>query len=199
MVKYHRVVAISGILPIVLGSLMLFNFYSVSSQQQSTLSGSAAAQIPSTMVQKTEKSTAAIKGTPRFVSIQSLGIATNIVDGSYTSETGQWTISEDAAYYATVSDLANNESGNTFIYGHNSDHIFGKLLNITPGATAEVQTDNGYRLTYRFESTEAVSPTDVQSLAYTGSPARLTLQTCSGAWNQNRQMIYFSFVSAEKL
>jgi len=131
-----------------------------------------------------------VKGVPRHISIPSLGIATDIQNGSYDAQTGQWTITEDAAFYATPTNLINSEAGNTLIYGHNSQKIFGKLLQIRSGSEVIVTTDNGYTFTYIYLSTEAVKPTDVAALEYSGKP-RLTLQTCSGLWNETRQMVYF--------
>lgn len=135
-----------------------------------------------------------IKGTPRRLTVPSLGIDVTVVDGSYDARTGHWTLSEDTAFYATPTNLINSDSGNTFIYGHNSQKIFGKLLHIQAGAEVTVTTDNGYNFTYLFTSTEAVKPTDVYALEYSGKP-RLTLQTCSGLWNQTRQMFYFKLQS----
>lgn len=139
-----------------------------------------------------------IKGVPRHITIASLGIDTEIVDGAYDLNTGKWTLTEDTAFYATVSDPANSKGGNTFVYGHNSQKIFGKLLGIRNGAKAVVTTDNGYEFTYEFIRTEAVNPTDVAVLNYSGKP-RLTLQTCSGLWNQTRQMSYYELVGYKKL
>lgn len=137
------------------------------------------------------------KGTPRHIIVPSLGIDTEVADGTYNPKTGDWTITEDAAYFAVASDPANSESGNTFIYGHNSQKIFGKLMNIQENAEVIITTDNGYEFSYIFIRADAVKPTDVHSLLYDGKP-RLTLQTCSGFWNQNRQMFYFELAGYKK-
>lgn len=139
-----------------------------------------------------------VGGIPRHITVPSLGIDTDVVDGLYDAKTGNWTLTEDSAFYAKISDLANSEAGNTFIYGHNSQKIFGKLLNINAGAEVIVTTDNGYEFTYVFLATEAVRPTDVYVLNYSGKP-RLTLQTCSGAWNQTRQMSYYELTKYRKI
>lgn len=137
------------------------------------------------------------KGIPRYISIPSLGIDTTVEDGYYNAKTGQWTISEASAFFATPTDEANSKAGDTFIYGHNSTKIFGKLLQIKPGAQAIVDTDSGAQFIYTFTSTAAVKPTDTRILDYSGTP-RLTLQTCSGLWNQNRQIFYFDLKSYTK-
>jgi LPXTG-site transpeptidase (sortase) family protein len=140
-----------------------------------------------------------VQGTPVHIVIPSLGIDAPVSNGYYDPHTGQWTLSEGSAYYATPTSLANSDTGNTFIYGHNSQKIFGKLLNIQTGAEATVTTDNGYAFTYIYQSTVAVPPTDVgAALTYSGPP-RLTLQTCSGLWHQTRQMVYFTLKEYRKV
>jgi LPXTG-site transpeptidase (sortase) family protein len=139
----------------------------------------------------------AIQGIPRSIAIPSLGIDISVEDGFYDQKTGQWTLSEEAAFYATPTLPVNSEGGNTLIYGHNSNKIFGKLLDIQPGSEVIVTTDNDYVFTYVYQSTEAVSPTDISPLVYEGAP-RLTLQTCSGIWNQTRQMVYFELKDYRK-
>lgn len=141
-----------------------------------------------------------VQGTPRHIVVPSLGIDASIEDGSYDPTTGKWTLSEESAFYATPTDLANSGSGNTFIYGHNSQKIFGKLIHIQAGAEVTVTTDNGYAFTYIYVGTDAAKPTDVQAaLTYSGTTPRLTLQTCAGAWNQTRQLFYFDLKSYAKV
>ena len=155
----------------------------------------SAAPAPSASKRSTSADvTPIVKGIPRHVSIPSLGVDTAVEDGYYNAKTGQWTISEESAFFATPTDEANSKAGNTFIYGHNSKKIFGKLLQIKPGAQAIIATDSGAQFIYTFASTVAVKPTDAQVLDYSGTP-RLTLQTCSGLWNQNRQIFYFNLTS----
>ena len=139
-----------------------------------------------------------IKGTPRHISVPSLGIDVTVNDGVYNARTAEWTLSDTSAFYATPTDPVNSQGGNTLIYGHNSKEIFGKLLDIQPSAEVTVTTDNGYVFTYVYTSTEAVKPNDVRPLAYEGKP-RLTLQTCSGIWNQTRQMLYFDLKEYHKV
>lgn len=139
-----------------------------------------------------------VKGTPRHVNVPSLGIDVTVSDGVYNARTAEWTLNESSAFYATPTDPVNSQAGNTLIYGHNSEIIFGKLLKIQPNAEVTVTTDNGYVFTYVYTSTEAVKPTDTHSLMYSGKP-RLTLQTCSGIWNQTRQMFYFDLKEYHKV
>lgn len=139
-----------------------------------------------------------ITGKPVRLTIPSLAISLEVADGSYNQDKGDWTLSPDKAHFALPTTQPNNESGNTLIYGHNRAGVFSTLNKLQPGAEVLVDTDNGYRFIYTFATTEAVSPTNTDIFAYQGEP-RLTLQTCSGAWFQNRQFFYFDFVRYEAL
>jgi len=140
----------------------------------------------------------AITGKPSRILIPSLSLDLAVADGSYNPDTKAWTLSNDKAHYALPSVQPNNDAGNTLIYGHAQKQVFAGLTGLKPGDQATVTTDNGYRFTYTYTATEAVKPTNVDIFAYAGSP-RLTLQTCSGSWWQNRQFYYFDFTSVEKI
>lgn len=114
--------------------------------------------------------------------------------GYYDSASGAWTLSGLNAQFAMISTLANNFSGDTFIYGHNNDHVFGALRHVTPnkGSLAFIYTDNGHILAYSFQSTVSLSPVDTSVLQYNGPPM-LTIQTCTGSVNEWRTMYRYSF------
>lgn len=141
---------------------------------------------------------AVITGKPSHITISTLSIDLAVIDGVYNPETKGWTLTNDKAQYAMPSVQPNNDAGNTLIYGHAQKQIFGHLTRLTVGTSAVITTDNGYKFTYTYKSTEAVDPTNVDIFAYSG-PARLTLQTCSGNWWQNRQFYYFDLISVEKI
>ena len=93
------------------------------------------------------------------------------------------------------SSLANNAGGDTFIYGHNNDFVFGALRHNTPqpNALALIYTDNGHIFSYSFQSVTSVAPNDVSALDYRGRPI-MTIQTCTGSLNEWRTMYKFDFV-----
>lgn len=168
-------------------------------EQRQALAATPVASQPVVVAQPALRDTPnIITGAARHLAVPSLGVDVDVADGSYDAKTGQWTLSEDSAFYATPTTPINSDSGNTLIYGHNSEKIFGKLLHIQNGSEVVVTTDSGYAFTYVYLSTEAVKPTDVTALEYSGTP-RVTLQTCSGAWNQTRQMFYFALKDYKKV
>jgi LPXTG-site transpeptidase (sortase) family protein len=139
-----------------------------------------------------------VTGSPKLLTIPSLGINLHIADGTYNQQTGEWALSWDKVHYALPTTIPNNESGNTLIYGHYKKGVLLTLHNVKAGEEAHITTDNGYRFVYKFQSAETVSPTDVSVFQYQG-PSRLTIQTCSGRFMQNRQLYYFAFERYEKI
>lgn len=137
-----------------------------------------------------------VSGRPNRIVIPSVGIDVAVVDGFYNPHTQTWNLSETQAQYATITPLANNYGGNTFIYGHNRPVVFTALLQTQPGAVATVYTSNGHEFTYKLSSSRVTKPSDDSLFYYTGKPI-LTVQTCSGAWFQNRSLYTFELVGAK--
>lgn len=138
-----------------------------------------------------------VSGKPKQLTIPDLKIDVPVIDGTYNQKTGSWSLSLSSAHYALITALPNNDSGNTLIYGHYRPEVFARLHNIKPSQKAYIFTENGYVFTYEFTSAVTVSPTDTSLFAYQG-PAKLTIQTCTGRWMQNRQLFSFSYVGYEK-
>jgi hypothetical protein len=136
-----------------------------------------------------------ISGRPVRIVIPSSGIDLPIDEGYYNSTSSSWTLSGYHAQYAMISALANNVSGDTFIYGHNNDYVFGSLRHVTPslGAEALLYTNNGHIFVYGFQSSYSLAPNDTSTLAYSG-PSIMTIQTCTGSVNEWRTMYRFNFI-----
>lgn len=139
-----------------------------------------------------------ITGDPNKLEIPSLKMNLQVIDGYYNQKTQDWTLTLNKAQYATPSVQPNDVQGNTLIYGHYRPEVFAYLHLIKPGAQATVTTSNGYRFHYTFVGTFATKPTDTSIFNNDGAP-RLTIQTCSGAFFQNRQMYQFKFDGVEKI
>ena len=137
----------------------------------------------------------ALNGTPVRINIPSLKIDLNVINGYYNSNNKTWTLTQDMAQYATITPRANNQAGNTFIYGHDIHAVFGRLHNLRTGDQAVVYTDNGHVFTYNFRNSLETNPYDDSLFHYEGAPI-LTVQTCSGIWSQNRQLFTFDLVGA---
>jgi len=138
-----------------------------------------------------------LEGKPARIEVPSLGIDNLIENGVYDSKTHSWNLSQVNAHHAESSAMANVKGGNTFIYGHNNWNIFGKLSRISPGEQVIIETVNNLKFYYQLVAISEVKPDDVQSVDYSGPPI-LTIQTCSGNWNEKRQMFRFKLLRVEE-
>jgi LPXTG-site transpeptidase (sortase) family protein len=139
-----------------------------------------------------------LSGKPTRIVIPDVGIDLPIDEGRYNQIDGTWSLSGYHAQFAMISPMANDTDGNTFIYGHNNRYVFGPIKQIVPGSAAKIYTDGGRVFSYLYQSTYAVTPDNTAVLGYQG-PSILTVQTCSGAWNEQRQMYVFKFDKVEML
>lgn len=189
-----RIIQTVGVVVVVCGLAMVAPLQYAWLQKERALASASAVVVPAVAP---PKKPSVVTGHPVSLRIPSLSVDLPIIDGAYNATNGEWTLSEDKTHYALPSSLPNNESGNTLIYGHNNKLVFGRLYTISPGAEAIITTNNGYRFVYQFTNAEQIKPTNTTVFIYDGAP-RLTLQTCSGYYMQNRHMHYFTFVRYEK-
>lgn len=132
-------------------------------------------------------------GRPTYVEILDANIAVPVNNGYYNRQTQKWTLSKSAAQYAVMTPRPNQQSGNTFIYGHNRENVFSRLLGVKQGSVAFVTTDNNQKFIYKLKYSYTTDPTDSGFLYYDGPP-RLTLQTCSGPNFENRTLFVYELV-----
>lgn len=169
------------------GSLLYYNNPPVASSSRSVV-------IP-TVKKEIKKET--VSGRPVTMWVPSLNIELPIDEGYYNPADSTWTLSGYHAHFAMPTMLANNQEGNTLVYGHNNKHVFGPLKGLQPGAELVVKTDNGHVFYYTFESSETVQPDDLSIFTYEGPPI-LTLQTCTGNWHELRTLSKFTLTRVIK-
>ncbi len=138
-----------------------------------------------------------ISGIPTEISVPSVNIQLSVLPGVYDKTTDEWTLSGYNAHFATVTRPANNGGGNTFIYGHNNNDVFGPMKKIAPGAEARIITDVGNVFYYSLVGSKTVEPSDVSVFTYTGAPI-LTIQTCTGIWHEQRELYTFKLERVEE-
>jgi LPXTG-site transpeptidase (sortase) family protein len=131
-----------------------------------------------------------VEGTPTRIQIPSLNIDLPVIDGYYNKTSQKWTLTNNKVQYAAVTPKPNNTQGNTFLYGHNRREVFKTLAKIQLGAEVVLTTDNGHTFVYTFKGALETTPNDDSLFRYQGTPI-LTIQTCSGAFYQNRQLFTF--------
>ncbi len=137
-------------------------------------------------------------GKPSTLTIPSLDIDLSIDAGFYNDEDKSWTLSTRGVFHADVSARPNDYGGNTFIYGHNNKYVFGPLTQMSIGETAIVSTENNLDFVYVLKEKQTFDPSNTSALGYTPKP-RLTLQTCSGKWNEKRDMYIFDLQEVRPL
>lgn len=184
---WQKAITLLGIILLISGTVLL-----ISLMRSRELSRVAAPSFSaSTVVAAKPSSPTALYGEPVQLQIPSLGINLPIIPGYYDHKTQEWTLTTDKVQYATITPEPNDQSGNTFLYGHARKNVFGSLHTIAPHAEAIVQTNNGHTFYYRLNGALTVDPTDSAAvLDYQGKPM-LTIQTCTGLFWQNRQLFYF--------
>ena len=131
-------------------------------------------------------------GSPDRLVIERLGINLAIKPGAYDRETSEWTLTDTDAFFATITDMPNDERGSTFIYGHNRPQAFEPLKDITNGDIVKIRTKNGLEFTYEYRRDAVVEPTVTKVLTEDPEDPQLVLMTCEGVWNEVRRMMYFS-------
>lgn len=137
-----------------------------------------------------------ISGKPIRIVIESHSIDLPVDDGTYDSTSQSWSLSPDHALYATMTAPANDHAGTTFIYGHGTDAVFGRigLNHPAAGSVAQLYTDNGQVFSYVLKDIRDLTPSDTQLLADTSvGPPQLIVQTCTGTFDEWRTIFTFSF------
>jgi len=131
---------------------------------------------------------------PTHISVPVIGVSVDIEPGYYNYSDGIWTVGDKKASFATVTSVPNAKAGNTYMYGHNRPNIFTKLNNLILGDKVIVTNSDNKMFTYKLVSIRDVQPDDVSFLEYSNKPI-LTLQTCSGFWDQYRRLFIFDLES----
>ena len=188
---------------LVLGFLLTLGLPVFLLHQHAVEAGQKAAPSSVATLTRTEQSVMAsstpkpehFSGLPVQIDIPDYNISLPVALGTFNYAKQTWSIGPGKAYFADVSALANTDAGSTFIYGHNSNDVFGRLNESATGFEAIVTTENGHKFHYKLRTSYETNPNDTSVLHYQGAPI-LTLQTCSGTWSQHRHMFIFDLVSA---
>lgn len=139
-------------------------------------------------------STQIISGTPMRFTIERLAIDLPVNNGYYDSKTDEWTLSDDAVYFATITSRPNDNKGNTFIYGHNQPQVIANMKDIRVGDVVEVTTTNDRVFRYSYVRDAIVTPEFTAVLDEDPSKPQLTVMTCEGIWSAERRLMYFDLL-----
>jgi LPXTG-site transpeptidase (sortase) family protein len=135
-----------------------------------------------------------ISGHPVSFSVKRLGINLPVNDGKYDPRTEEWTLSDDAVFFATITTKPNDTRGNTFIYGHNQPQVIEPMKDIVVGDIVTIKTSNGHTFRYEYVRDTIIAPTFTKVLNEDPKKPQLTVMTCEGIWSETRRLMYFDFV-----
>lgn len=191
--KFSKLILVLGLLLVLVSASVLVAGFR--SRQTSAVAAPAVSVSAETVAPAPEVT--AVSGTPVRLRIPALGYDLPVIDGYYDTKTGEWTLTKDKVQYAKISSMPNDQAGNTFLYGHYRKEVFATLHTIPTDAVAIVDTSNGHSFYYKFTIMKTVSPEESAGIfVYDGKP-RLTIQTCSGIFFQNRQLFMFDLERVE--
>lgn len=119
---------------------------------------------------------------PVRIAIPSQGIDLPVFEAKITNNI--WPTTGLGAEYLETSPLPGT-TGNSIIYAHNWESLFGKLRNVKTGDTVVITYPDKSKKTFVIEYTSIVSPTESTILA-PSKDKRITLYTCTGFLDSHR-------------
>lgn len=122
---------------------------------------------------------------PKFIGIKSISLEAEIVPGGYRDE--KWVLTNDKALFLPTSSKL-GEGGNTIIYAHNTENLFGNLKKISIGETIVINDAKGKIYSFKVYSKEYISPYKMGKIA-TNLKDTVTLFTCDGWFDEKRLVI----------
>jgi len=147
--------------------------------------------LQNTPTQPAQTEKPAIAGKPVRIVIEKIHMDLAVGEGNYNPADGSWTLAKDKAFFAMPSMLANDQAGNTIIYGHNIKSVFKPLAGLTEGDKVIIYTDNGHMFAYSYQSRADLRPNDISFFKADTDPT-LILQTCEGTFSEWRRMYVLS-------
>ncbi len=150
---------------------------------------------PSAAAAVVETQTSTSSGVPRRMWIPRLKIDLPVQDGHYDKAAKNWTLADDAAQFAVMTDKLSDKPGNTLLYGHNTPQVFMPTSGLREGDLLEVTSDDGHVFTYIYKDDSYVLPSDTSVLYKEHDKPRLTLMTCDGNSNDKyRRLMRFELM-----
>lgn len=108
-----------------------------------------------------------------------LAVSPSVVKGN------DWQLFDDRVAWLSTSSLPGE--GNVILYAHDRIGLFGELYKLKKGDEISIFSKDTWK-TYKVTEVHEVTPTDINSIL--SDRIRLTLYTCSGAFDQKRLVVY---------
>jgi LPXTG-site transpeptidase (sortase) family protein len=139
----------------------------------------------STAVAPAQASTKEITALPAKIRIQSIDVSLPVIPAEITN--GTWELTPEGVSYLQNSPIP-GELGNSIMYGHNWPNLLGKLPQVKPGDSIEIEYADGTVRHFEVEYTVEVTPDDTHILD-ASKDRRITLYTCSGFMDWKRFVV----------
>ncbi len=144
-----------------------------------------------------------VSGPPAQISIKRLNINLPVSAGYYNAASKKWTLDNKHVFTDNFTNsnpvISTKQDNVTVLYGHDLPGLLVNTSQVAYGDILSITTTNGYRFNYYYVDSRVVKPDDTSILheKNTGNPVALV--TCTGAWYQNRRVMYFKLIDAVKI
>ena len=169
-----------GIILIAIGAFLLVRYQSLS--------------LPLSKSDKNSAASESIGGLswPQWISIPNSKINAQIAAGGYKE--GKWVLDDNFALYLPTSDKL-GQGGNTILYAHSRDKLFGNLKKVSIGDQVILGDANGKIYNYSIYSMEYVRPYQMEKID-TNLKDTVTLFTCDGWFDEKRLVVKAKMTSS---
>ena len=122
---------------------------------------------------------------PKWISITKSKITAQVTAGGYKE--GKWILDDNFALYLPTSGKL-GEGGNTILYAHTRERLFGSLKKTSVGDLIILGDANGKMYNYSVYSIEYIKPYQVEKIE-TNVRDTITLFTCDGWFDEKRLVV----------
>lgn len=122
---------------------------------------------------------------PKWINIAKSNITAQVTAGGITN--GKWILDDNFALYLPTSGKL-GEGGNTILYAHTRERLFGSLKKTTIGDIIILGDANGKIYNYKVYSIEYIKPNQVEKIE-TDLKDTVTLFTCDGWFDEDRLVV----------
>jgi sortase (surface protein transpeptidase) len=143
-----------------------------------------------------ETRTAMTFGQPASLSLPRLGVALDILPGTYLPASKTWTLDSAHAFYMQPPE--GMAAHVPIIYGHNIPAVFRKLDGVAPHEVLRITTQDGRLLLFTYVGDRVVQPDDDTAIRVSAHNT-IFLITCTGSHFQQRRILQFEYLGSQQV
>lgn len=130
---------------------------------------------------------------PKFISIPSAKINAEVASGGYKDN--KWILDDNYVLFLPTSAKL-GEGGNTILYAHNREGLFGNLKKASYGDVIVLSDANGKKYKYSIYSIEWIKPYETEKIN-TYEKDTITLFTCDGWFDEKRLVVKAKIIKVD--